>query len=76
MAEEGGEEGTGGMGGADADISDSCSTSTGAGTGDPCSTSTATISGPCSASSLRTAVLRPRTSRPVGRDPRCGAVSA
>jgi hypothetical protein len=77
MAEEGGEEGTGGgMGGADADISGSCSTSTGAGIGGPCSTSTATVSGPCSASSLRTAVLRPRTSSPVGRDPRCGAVSA
>jgi hypothetical protein len=77
MAEEGGEEGTGGgMGGAAADISGSCSTSTGAGTGGPCSTSTATVGGPCSASSLHTAVVRPRTSSPVGRDPRCGVVSA
>jgi hypothetical protein len=35
MAEEGGDEGTSG---ATADISDSCSTSTGVGTGGPCST--------------------------------------
>jgi hypothetical protein len=77
MAEEGGEEGTGGgMGGAAADISGSCSTSTGAGTGGPCSTSTATVGGPRSVSSLRTAVLRPCTSSPAGRVPRRGAVSA
>jgi hypothetical protein len=50
IAEEGGDQGTGGgMGGAAADISGSCSTSTGAGTGGPCS-STVTVGGPCSAS--------------------------
>jgi hypothetical protein len=77
MAEEGWEEGTGGgMGGAAVDISGSCSTSTGTATGGPCPASTATINGPCSASSLCTAVSRPRTSSPTGRDPRRGAVSA
>jgi hypothetical protein len=51
IVEEGGEQGTdGGMGGAAADISGSCSTSTGAGTGGPCSSSTVTVGGPCSAS--------------------------
>jgi hypothetical protein len=77
MAEEGGEEGTSGdMGGVGTDTNDSCSSSTGAGTGGPCSASTAMVGGPCSASSLRTAVPQPRTSSSAGRDPRRGAVSA